>query len=217
MNMPEYVRLDAHSALYSCWIEDIQTTNTSSRLVLELQCVAAYAAGIGRASGDDQNCGTIGVQFLLLNNLLMVSRQQLEPENSRLQPPCQARSASEEPLGRWCPEARALQTIVQRHSSLRTRFMSADGHVMASIRAAAPLDLAYLNLDHLREEEKEEHALVLAVEEGRRRFDLSAGPLLRVRLLRLSPAEHLLILAIHHIISDGWSIGVLVKEMARAL
>ena len=110
---------------------------------------------------------------------------------------------------------RALQTIVQRHNSLRTRFMSADGHVMASIHAAAPLDLAYLNLDHLREGEKDQHALLLAVEEGRRRFDLCAGPLLRVKLLRLSPAEHLLVLAMHHIVADGWSIGVLVNEMAR--
>ena len=111
--------------------------------------------------------------------------------------------------------ARALQTIVQRHDSLRTTFTAVDGQVMALISAAPePAGLPLVSLDHLAEDQKEEHALLLAAEEGQRRFDLSAGPLIRTRLLRMSPTEHLLVLATHHIVMDGWSIGVLLKEMA---
>jgi amino acid adenylation domain-containing protein len=111
--------------------------------------------------------------------------------------------------------ARALQAIVQRHDSLRTTFNAVDGHVMASVCAVAPVDLGRLSLDHLPEDQREQHALVLAVEEGQRRFNLSTGPLLRVKLLRLSLTEHLLVLTMHHIVADGWSIGVLLKEMAE--
>ena len=111
--------------------------------------------------------------------------------------------------------ARALQTIVQRHDSLRTTFTAVDGQVMALLSAAPePAGLPLISLDQLAEDQKEEHALLLAAEEGQRRFDLSAGPLIRTRLLRMSPAEHVLVLATHHIVMDGWSIGVLLKEMA---
>src|SRR5262249_2116328 len=106
--------------------------------------------------------------------------------------------------------ARALQTIVQRHDSLRTTFTAVDGQVMALVGAAPePAGLPLVILDHLNEDQKGEHALLIAAEEGQRRFDLSAGPLIRVKLLGLSPTEHVLVLTMHHIITDGWSIGVL--------
>jgi amino acid adenylation domain-containing protein len=98
---------------------------------------------------------------------------------------------------------------------LRTAFNAVDGHVMASVCAAAPVELGRVSLDHLPEDQREQHALVLAAKEGQRRFDLSVGPLLRVKLLRLSLTEHLLVLTMHHIIADGWSIGVLLKEMSE--
>jgi non-ribosomal peptide synthetase component F len=109
----------------------------------------------------------------------------------------------------------ALETIVQRHDSLRTTFNAVDGRVIASACATTPVELGRLSLDRLPEDQKVQNALLLAVEEGQRRFDLSTGPLLRVKLLRLSPMEHLLVLTMHHIIADGWSIGVLLKEMAE--
>jgi amino acid adenylation domain-containing protein len=110
---------------------------------------------------------------------------------------------------------RALQTIVQRHDSLRTTFRTVEGQVMALVCAAPePLELPQVSLDHLPEDQGEEEALLLAAEEGRRPFDLSGGPLMRVKLLRLSPAVHMLVLTMHHIIMDGSSIGALLKEMA---
>src|SRR5271169_2294706 len=111
--------------------------------------------------------------------------------------------------------ARALHTIVLRHDSLRTTFTAVDGRVMALLSAAPkPAGLSLVSLDHLAEDQREEHALLLAAEEGQRRFDLSAGPLMSAKLLRMSPRDHMLVLAAHHIVLDGWSIDVLLKEMA---
>ena len=112
--------------------------------------------------------------------------------------------------------ARALQTIVERHDSLRTTFHAVDGQVTALVCVTPQsTELPLVSLDHLPENQKEEHALRIIAEEGQRPFNLSAGPLIRVRLLRLSPAEHILILAMHHIVIDGWSIRVLLEEMAE--
>ena len=66
----------------------------------------------------------------------------------------------------------------------------------------------------LPETEREDEAQRLAQEEVHKPFDLAQGPLLRVRLLRLGEQEHLLFVAMHHIISDGWSLGVLAHELA---
>ena len=111
--------------------------------------------------------------------------------------------------------ARAFRTIVQRHESLRTTFTALDGHVMASVCATVPLEFGHVTLDHLPEDHKEQKALLLAVEEGQRQFSLTTGPLLRVKVLRLSQAEHILVLTMHHIITDGWSIRVLLTEMSE--
>jgi amino acid adenylation domain-containing protein len=111
--------------------------------------------------------------------------------------------------------ALALQTVVQRHDSLRTTFTALDGQVTASVCATPePAELPLVGLEHLPENEREQHALRIAREEGQRRFDLSTGPLIRAKLLLLSRTEHVLVLTMHHIIMDGWSIGVLLKEMA---
>ncbi|HEY7387936.1 MAG TPA: amino acid adenylation domain-containing protein [Bryobacteraceae bacterium] len=112
--------------------------------------------------------------------------------------------------------AQALAAIVCRHDSLHTTFTSVEGQVMACIRPDPdPVALPVVDLGHMPEQDKEEHALRIAAEEGQRPFDLSAGPLLRVLLLRFSSEHHLLVLTMHHIITDGWSIGILLKELAK--
>ena len=63
---------------------------------------------------------------------------------------------------------------------------------------------------------REAEVLRLAREEGLRPFDLARGPLVRTRLLRVGPREHVLLLTLHHVISDGWSIGILFRELATA-
>ncbi|HEY7337721.1 MAG TPA: amino acid adenylation domain-containing protein [Bryobacteraceae bacterium] len=113
--------------------------------------------------------------------------------------------------------ARSLRMIVERHESLRTAFKPVDGRVVAVVSAPPEcLDLPFAALDHLPEDLREEQALQIAAEEGRRGFDLSGGPLIRFKLLRLSSTRHMLVLAMHHIVMDGWSIAVFLEEMGRS-
>ncbi|SFM26708.1 amino acid adenylation domain-containing protein [Rugamonas rubra] len=108
----------------------------------------------------------------------------------------------------------ALARIVQRHDSLRTRFAMLDG---APVQRVAPADqvppLLEQDLSYLDEHEQGAARGALYAAEIARPFDLAAGPLLRVMLLRLAPDEHELLLIQHHIISDGWSMGVLKAEL----
>src|SRR5205085_7511239 len=84
------------------------------------------------------------------------------------------------------------------------------------VQAIAPklkLSLQVEDLSELPEAERESEAVRLATDEAQRPFDLAHGPLLRARLLRLSTEDHALLFTMHHIISDGWSMGVLVSEV----
>jgi hypothetical protein len=108
----------------------------------------------------------------------------------------------------------SFSEIIRRHEVLRTSFKMSNGRPVQVIAEARPVSLDVLDLSHLDEEERESEARRLAAEEARRSFDLSSGPLLRVSLLRLSEEEYGLLFTMHHIISDGWSMGILVKEAA---
>jgi amino acid adenylation domain-containing protein/FkbH-like protein len=110
----------------------------------------------------------------------------------------------------------ALSELVRRHEALRTRFVEIDGRPAQVIDEARPVRLRTTDLGACADDEREAEALRLATEEARRPFDLAAGPLLRAGLLRLSEEEHVVLFTLHHIISDGWSHGVLINEV-RAL
>jgi amino acid adenylation domain-containing protein len=107
---------------------------------------------------------------------------------------------------------RALQTIVDRHESLRTTFAETDDVPVQIVAGSSSVPLPVTDLSRLPEPDREAHRL--AGKEARAPFDLERGPLLRSRLLRLAPQEHMLLLTVHHIVSDGWSMGVLLKELA---
>ena len=104
--------------------------------------------------------------------------------------------------------AASFTEIVRRHEVLRTVFASHDGRPVQVIREPAPFDL------HVVDVESEPTARRLAATEASRPFDLAQGPLLRASLLRLAPDDHLLIANMHHIVSDGWSMGIFVAEIA---
>jgi amino acid adenylation domain-containing protein/non-ribosomal peptide synthase protein (TIGR01720 family) len=106
---------------------------------------------------------------------------------------------------------RGLTELVRRHEVLRTTFQ--DGPVQV-IHAPAPVSLPVVDLTPLPENAREAEARRLAYEEARRPFDLTRGPLLRASLVRVSESRHLLLVMMHHIVSDGWSMGVLVRESA---
>src|ERR1051325_5039687 len=104
---------------------------------------------------------------------------------------------------------RALNEIVRRHESLRTTFTASDGVPRQVIAPFTPMRLTAVDLTGTDETTLRE----LATEEARRPFDLAAGPLFRAALLRLADDDHALFITMHHIVSDGWSIGVLTREL----
>jgi len=109
---------------------------------------------------------------------------------------------------------RALAEIVRRHEALRTVFeLVAEGPVQR-VTAPQPLDLARIDLCGLPPAIREAEAARRMRAETRTPFDLARGPQLRVRLLRLAADEHLALLAMHHIVSDGWSMGILIRELS---
>src|SRR6185369_969547 len=113
--------------------------------------------------------------------------------------------------------ALCLGEIDRRHESLRTVFPVSDGgggEPVQMIRPATPFVLPVADLSGLPESRREAVALCLAGEEAGRPFDLTSGPLLRGVLLRLAADDHVVLLTLHHIASDGWSMGILVREVA---
>ncbi|WP_233601911.1 non-ribosomal peptide synthetase [Corallococcus sp. CA047B] len=110
---------------------------------------------------------------------------------------------------------RSFEELVRRHESLRTTFRTEAGEPFQDIHSPAPLSLPVTDLTHLPDApSRQAEAMRLATAEARGPFNLEQGPLLRALLLKLGDTEHVLVLNIHHIVSDGWSVGVLVREIA---
>ncbi len=103
--------------------------------------------------------------------------------------------------------------IVRRHETLRTTFVMVEGELLQAIRPSLTIPLPVIDLRNFKSFERETQARQLVTEEAKRPFNLTTGPLLRVTLLQLDEAEYLLLLNLHHIVADGWSIGVLIKEL----
>ncbi|HEX5760262.1 MAG TPA: condensation domain-containing protein, partial [Thermoanaerobaculia bacterium] len=110
--------------------------------------------------------------------------------------------------------ARALAEVVRRHEVLRTSFATEKGRPRQVIAPAVAVALPLTDLSALGRAGAEAAVERLARAEAARPFDLAAGPPLRARLLRLGDSEHVLLLALHHIAADLWSIGVLLRELA---
>ncbi|HEY0174085.1 MAG TPA: amino acid adenylation domain-containing protein [Pyrinomonadaceae bacterium] len=108
---------------------------------------------------------------------------------------------------------RGVEEIVRRHEVLRTTFAVVGRTPAQVIHPDATVKPDFVDLCHLPEAEREAEARRIADAQALHRFDLAAGPLLRVSLLRLGAEEHVVVLTLHHIISDGWSIGVWVGEL----
>ena len=106
---------------------------------------------------------------------------------------------------------RALASLAQRHEALRTTFTSNAGEPVQVIHPSVSMSLPVADLRGVPEGEAQ--ALRAAADEVRRPFDLVQGPLFRALLIRTAEDSHLLVLTLHHIISDGWSLGVAVREL----
>jgi amino acid adenylation domain-containing protein len=108
----------------------------------------------------------------------------------------------------------SLQTLVSRHEILRTTFSAVEGRPVQVVAPRVELTLPVIDLRGWPEGEREDRARALARDDSQRLFDLVQGPLLRTTLVRLTESEHVLLLSMHHIVSDGWSMNVFVSETA---
>ena len=109
---------------------------------------------------------------------------------------------------------RCLNEVVRRHEVLRTRYVVRDGGPVQVIEPAEPVSVPVRDLSGLPSEQREAAARGLAEEEARRPFDLAAGPVIRFLLLRLDVDRHVFVWNMHHIASDGWSLGVFYRELS---
>lgn len=107
----------------------------------------------------------------------------------------------------------ALEALATRHEALRTTFAEEGGPLVQVIALPGPVELPVTDLTELNPAQREAEVERLAAVEGRQRFDLAKGPLWVVKLLRLAPDEHVLLLTLHHIVSDGWSMWVFFRDL----
>ena len=108
---------------------------------------------------------------------------------------------------------RALNEIVRRHESLRTTFSVLDGLPVQTIAPELKFELPLVDLRRLGPAGADTEVNRLATEEARKPFDLAHGPLLRTKLLRVGEQDYVFLLSMHHIVSDGWSMGVFAREL----
>ncbi|TEL04947.1 amino acid adenylation domain-containing protein [Pseudomonas aeruginosa] len=136
----------------------------------------------------------------------------LEPQSGAYNLPSAVRLNG--PLDRQALE-RAFASLVQRHETLRTVFPRGADDSLAQAPLQRPLEVAFEDCSGLPEAEQEARLREEAQRESLQPFDLCEGPLLRVRLIRLGEERHVLLSTLHHIVSDGWSMNVLIEEFSR--
>ena len=105
--------------------------------------------------------------------------------------------------------------LLERHQSLRSRFVEDDGQVVQTLAEFTSLPIEQIDLCGEPQEQRFDQAMNSVEQDIARPFDLQHGPLLRVSLLQLDAEDHVLLLTLHHIVTDGWSMGVLVEEFSR--
>ena len=107
----------------------------------------------------------------------------------------------------------ALNEIIRRHEALRTNFTQVDGKPVQIIHDHVQGHLSIVELPGLDHAEREDETLQRSRQDARRPFDLEHDGLLRIQILRFEPRYHVMLINMHHIVADGWSLGVIVKEM----
>lgn len=137
---------------------------------------------------------------------------QMEPNNPLYNIPRRTRLRGELNLPAFTA---ALNAIVARHESQRTTFAVKDGQPVQLIAPNLTLDVSLRDLSNLPEESKLSEAARMAEEEALIPFDLAAGPLVRATLVKLASEDHILLLTMHHIVSDAWSAGIFFKEFGE--
>jgi amino acid adenylation domain-containing protein len=113
--------------------------------------------------------------------------------------------------------AAALAELMRRHEILRTTFTTDGSRPVQRVALPGPVDLPVIDMTGLPPQIREAEVQRLASEDAQTAFDLENGPLIRARLIDISTDDHILLLTTHHIVSDGWSTGILIKEIGELL
>ena len=160
------------------------------------------ASGVAASGQDDFACSVAQERFWLLDRL--------EPGNSAYNVAVRWRLE-----GRVATDLleRSWLKIIERHEVLRTVFLEIDGSPIQRVMPKAPFRLNEIDLSNLAPELQQTEGDRIGVIEARAPFDLASGPLVRATLLRFSPLVSILLVTTHQIVSDGWSIGIMAREM----
>ncbi|MBB6286057.1 MULTISPECIES: non-ribosomal peptide synthetase [unclassified Pseudomonas] len=189
------------------------------RLLFEAPTLSAFAANVAQLQQDGGIAqGAIHAlsrqeelpQSLAQNRLWIT--WQLDPQSSAYNIPGALRLRGE--LDEDALRS-SFQYLIQRHEALRTRFYERDGQAFQRVYAHSDFDLQIIDLSDLPAAEREARAQQIREDEARTQFDLEKGPLLWVTLVRLDDEDHQLLVTLHHIIADGWSLNILIDEFSR--
>ena len=189
------------------------------RLLFEAPTLAAFAAAVANQQQDGgQARGAISAlprhaplpQSLAQNRLWIT--WQLDPTSRAYNIPggLHLRGELDEDALRA-----SFQRLIERHESLRTRFLERDGVALQQVDPAGEFELHVIDLGDLPADSHAARVRQVREDEAATRFDLEKGPLLRVTLLRLDEDDHQLLVTLHHVIADGWSMNVLIEEFSR--
>jgi amino acid adenylation domain-containing protein len=217
-----FFELGGHSLLATGLLAALQDTfgvDLPLRVIFEQPTVAELAAAIqaegqapvdrvprlARTEGEEQR---FPVSFSQLREWIL---DRLEPGNPAYNIPSNLRIGG--PLSIPVLTA-ALQGIVRRHEVFRTAFAEGDGEPVQVVSPEVRLEVPVIDLAGLPEAAREAELAWRVRDQARTGFDLSVAPLFRARVVRLGAEDHALLMTVHHIISDGWSMGILSHEMA---
>ena len=189
------------------------------RLLFEAPTLAAFAAAVANQQQDGGRAqGAISAlprhaplpQSLAQNRLWIT--WQLDPTSRAYNIPgaLHLRGELDEDALRT-----SFQQLIERHESLRTRFLEREGVALQQVDPAGEFKLQVIDLSDEPANRREAQARQVREDEAATLFDLGKGPLLRVTLLRLDEDDHQLLVTLHHIIADGWSMNVLIEEFSR--
>jgi len=191
-------------------ITDVTTLTPQQRTILELKLKEKRAAtAVARPVIETQSRDTDTFPLSFGQQRLWFV-QGLSPESYMFNIPHALRLHGKLDAGAL---EEALNEIVRRHEILRTTFVVRDAQPMQVIAPPFRVNLPVQNLTGLGPEKREAEARRLADREARRIYDLEQGPMFRVRLLQLTDDEFVLVVCMHHIICDGWSLGVFYREL----
>ncbi|KZE44088.1 hypothetical protein AV540_01955 [Brevibacillus parabrevis] len=135
---------------------------------------------------------------------------QLMPDNPMYNIPFALRLQGELDVAAW---EKSLQAIIARHESLRTTFTDIDGQAVQVIHPQLDWKLDFVDLRDRSGDEKQQAIERLAADNAARPFDLRHGPLIRATMMRTEEQAHVFLINMHHIVSDGWSVGVFLREL----